>query len=414
MQFFELLKSKSGRREIGLRLQHRTWPFSGWLAYLYRRTLIRNVKIVAVIGSLGKTTTTKAIVTAVGRKYPDKIVSNKYGVLCLSLLRVSPFSNFEIFEVAIGKPGDMKKIAPIISPDVVVFTSVGTDHAPNFYSLKHVASEKAQMLKYFREQGIIFANGDDSLVMQQVSQFHKKVITYGFGKNNQIRCLDYFANYNEGMNCEFEWNGEKMNCKVKLFGDKLAYPLMVAIGVARKLKFTTNEILDNIQKLTPAYGRMQVDILPNGAIVIGNFYKASIDGIYAAFNQLKKIKNSRIYVVFGNVAYLKNPEIIEEKAGEEIASIATKAFFIGQYEDALTRGALAGGMKNGNIVKAENSWENIFFNLNPILEKDDFVFISSRLAQKMERLLIALKGEVVNCKKQHCNFYCYCKNCSLL
>jgi len=414
LQLILHLKSKSGRREIGLRLQHRTWPFSGWLAYVYRRTFICSVKIVVVIGSLGKTTTTKAILTAVGRKYPEKVVSNQYGTLCLSLLRISPFSNFEVFEVALGKPGDIKKIAPIILPDVVVFTSVGNDHATNFSGLKHIAEEKAQMLQYLREQGTIFVNGDDSLVMQHVSQFSKEVISYGFGKNNQIRCLNYSINYRKGIECEVKWNEEKIFCKTKLFGDKLIYSLLTAIGVARKLDFTMNEILNNLQKLTPAYGRMQVDILPNGATVIGNFFKASTDGIYAAFNQLKGFKKLRLFVVFGNIAYINNPEFAEEKAGEEIAGFATKAFFIGNYEEALTRGAVKGGMKTENIVKAGNRWETVFTKLNPNLEEGDFVFISTRLAQKMERLLIALKGEVVNCKKQHCNFYCYCKNCSLL
>ena len=44
----------------------RMWPVLSRLASLYRRTAVRRTRIVAVVGSFGKSTTTNAVVTALG------------------------------------------------------------------------------------------------------------------------------------------------------------------------------------------------------------------------------------------------------------------------------------------------------------------------------------------------------------
>ena len=221
---FRFFKNKTGRRELIVRLQHRFWPFSGWLAFFYRRTIIRKVKIVVVIGSLGKTTTTKAIKIALGLTYADKVISNQYGAQAFSILMINPFSHIKVFEVAIAKPGDMEKIGNIIQPDIVVFTSVATDHLVNFGTIENIRDDKAKMIRFIKKGGVLFANGDDEHVMLIAKQSGIKYFNYGMKPDNQIRCNSYSIDLQKGLKTEIVLEGKTFNPIFNLFNHKMIYP----------------------------------------------------------------------------------------------------------------------------------------------------------------------------------------------
>jgi hypothetical protein len=61
-----LLRTPIGRSQLGFGLWYQSLPILSCLARLYRLTLVRNTRVVAVVGSFGKSTTTRALLTALG------------------------------------------------------------------------------------------------------------------------------------------------------------------------------------------------------------------------------------------------------------------------------------------------------------------------------------------------------------
>ena len=409
-----LMQTPSGRKEFFIRSVHHTWKLWFYLAFIYRRTLLKRVKIVAIVGSLGKTTTVRAIKTAVGFKNVDPAISNQYGALSFSILMTNPFASNKIIEVAIAHPGEMDKIGRAILPDIVVFNSVGRDHLQNFTGIEHIKTEKAQILKYVRKNGYVFANGDDQRIIESVKISGLNYSTYGFQDGNDIQCTSSICNLENGMNIIFKWKDEQYRLHARLFNQKLAYSLLAGFGVATKLGIDKNISLVNLSKMTPAPGRMELYKLKNGTSVIGDFYKATLDSLIPAFNLITNAKVKRKIIIMGGIAYLEDSSVENYlEHGRNIAKTFTHAIFIGDMEKAFTTGSINGGMKSENIFLSKKKWENSIAYLPTDLNENDLIYITGRQWQKLERILLRLSDKNVSCKSEWCDSYMACKSCSL-
>lgn len=105
-------------------------------------------EIVAIIGSRGKTTIKEMLYQLLEK---DRSISrsprsynSKIGVP-LSLWQIAPHTELALIEAGISKKGEMKRLAEIVNPDVVIFTNIGDAHSQGFESIQEKAKEKAVM-----------------------------------------------------------------------------------------------------------------------------------------------------------------------------------------------------------------------------------------------------------------------------
>ena len=130
----------------------------GRMAAAWRQTL-PNLRVVAVTGTAGKTTTKDAI-AAVCREERRTVASprsfnNDIGVP-LTILAARPEDEVLIAEVGTNAPGELRPLADMIRPDIAVVTLVGCGHLEGLGSLESVAREKYALLESLTERGIGF------------------------------------------------------------------------------------------------------------------------------------------------------------------------------------------------------------------------------------------------------------------
>ena len=135
----EMLATPAGRMHVRLGIAYRGWPR---LAWLHRRTLARNTRVIAVAGSFGKSTTTRAITAALGLREHDAMLYNAWSWIAFALLRIRPGQRHAVIEVGISKPGQMKDYARTVGPDIAVMTSVGSEHHRSLGTLEVTRAEK--------------------------------------------------------------------------------------------------------------------------------------------------------------------------------------------------------------------------------------------------------------------------------
>jgi UDP-N-acetylmuramoyl-tripeptide--D-alanyl-D-alanine ligase len=121
------------------------------------------VRVIAVGGSNGKTTTRHLIHSALmagfrGTQSP-KSFNNHIGVP-LTLLAASEQDDFVVVEVGTNHPGEIQALAQIVRPDVAVITSIGREHLAYFKDLAGVAQEEAQLLPWVKPGGLVLLPGD--------------------------------------------------------------------------------------------------------------------------------------------------------------------------------------------------------------------------------------------------------------
>jgi UDP-N-acetylmuramyl pentapeptide synthase len=176
-----LLRTKVGRSQLWSGLQFRLWPVYSRAAACYRHTRLRNVRVVAVVGSLGKTTTARAISVALGQKIDPLGEFNYQSCIAMAMLRCTPRDPHAVIEVGLRGKNEMPRFARLVHPDITVVTSIASEHNRSLGTLETTRDEKAHMVRVLPPSGIAFLNGDDPNVLWMSSQTKAQIVTFGFG-----------------------------------------------------------------------------------------------------------------------------------------------------------------------------------------------------------------------------------------
>ena len=150
------------RRYFGrLWLLSRATPITSGLVRLRRRSLARNQRIVAITGTQGKTTTTRCIRAVLGLPESPTVEASPNMARSLSplLLAQSPFRARLAIEIGLGRPGEMKGLMRLVQPNIVVMTSIGTEHHEKFPSLAALRDEKELAIRMLPPDGVAILNG---------------------------------------------------------------------------------------------------------------------------------------------------------------------------------------------------------------------------------------------------------------
>lgn len=133
-------------------------------------------KIVAVTGSVGKTTT-KEMLGHVLKNFGKTVISkasynNCWGVP-LSLLDLEPDTDFGVFEVGMNNPGEIEPLAQMIKPDIAIITKIVEAHIGHMGSIEAIAIEKSTILNSLQSNGHALIYGGiscDSLLEEKAKK----------------------------------------------------------------------------------------------------------------------------------------------------------------------------------------------------------------------------------------------------
>ena len=104
-----------------------------------------------------------------------------------------------MLEVSINRRGQMARHARTVRPDIVVFTSIGSEHHRSLGSLDDTLEEKARILSGLRPGGLLVLNGDDARVRTLASRVRVPVVTFGAGDGNDFRATEVRLDWPRGM-----------------------------------------------------------------------------------------------------------------------------------------------------------------------------------------------------------------------
>src|SRR3984957_5966778 len=106
------------------------WPVMNVVGARYRAATRKRQSVVVIVGSLGKTTTTRATINVLTGDTPNWIHAwdNCFSLIGINLMRQGPRARFAVLEAGIGSRGQMAQYASLLQPDMAVVTGIGTDH----------------------------------------------------------------------------------------------------------------------------------------------------------------------------------------------------------------------------------------------------------------------------------------------
>ncbi|MDD5646520.1 MAG: Mur ligase family protein, partial [Candidatus Bipolaricaulis sp.] len=174
-------------------------PVVRTVARIYRRTLARKACVVVVVGTFGKTTTTRAVRAALGLSVSRFTGRNSGVAVPAAVLGIRPSDRHAVIEVGVSRQGDMAPHARLIRPTIAVVTCIGSEHLSTFRTLEATRAEKAEMVRALPASGVAVLNGDDANVLWMKSCTRARVVTYGFGDGNDVRATGVQSEGSAGM-----------------------------------------------------------------------------------------------------------------------------------------------------------------------------------------------------------------------
>ena len=120
----------------------------------------------------------------------------------------------------------------MVSPDVTVVTSIGSEHHPTLPRLETTREEKAHMVRALAASGLAVLNGDDPHVMWMATVAPGRVVTFGVGTQCDVRASDVRLDWPRGMRFRLHADGQTRDVAIRLIGRQMVYPFLAAIAVA--------------------------------------------------------------------------------------------------------------------------------------------------------------------------------------
>ena len=410
-----MLATPAGRIHLQQGVAYRLWPLLSLAATAYRRTLVRRTRVIAVAGSFGKSTATRALIAALDVPIHPAALCNSWQWVAFSVLRMRASQRHAVIEVGISKRGHMRRYARVVRPDVAVVMSVGSEHRRSLGTLEVTRAEKSWIVRALPASGIAVLNGDDGNVMWMKDKTGARVVTFGFGASCDVRALDMRLDWPRGMRLSVDAFGERRDFAVRLLGRQMVYPILAAIAVACLEGRPLDGTLSRLAALTPTTGRMEPVPIAGGVTVLRDDFKSAFETMHAALDVLAEIPARRI-VLFGAVNEPPGPQRpVYQALGERLARIASYAAVFAHDFDPYWSGAHRAGMPREAFVDAGRTVHDAAEALRRMLQPGDVLLIKGRGPEKLDRVRLLLEGRKVGCEIRYCSFRTIeCADCPML
>jgi UDP-N-acetylmuramoyl-tripeptide--D-alanyl-D-alanine ligase len=354
-------------------------------------------KVIAITGSVGKTSTKEMLNTILKEQGKTQVsfasYNNHWGVP-LTLNRMRRDSDFSVIEIGMNHPGEIAPLSVLANPHVALITSIAPAHLAAFESIEGIAREKASVAEGLKNNGKIIINDDNPTV----EMLKSNIILNGFDpicygskdKRNRILNIDETKDSIEILSLI---EGEEQRFKLNTIATHFANNALGALIVAKKLNCDIFKACESLEKWLPGVGRgsvKKINLSQIGLVeLIDDGYNANPVSMLAALNTLGKKKAKRRIAILGDMKELGNSEIDYHK---KIASLAVMS----KLDCIHTVGPLMGYLHNilpekkrGFHFKKSN---DILPLLDRILKGGDCLLIKASLSIGMKKVSDAISN----------------------
>lgn len=386
----------------------------------YWLKLNRQVKVIAIVGSYGKTTTSQAIYSLLSKKAPtlttDINLDTIYNIP-LTMLKLRKKHRYLILEVGVDHKNEMDFHLELFKPHIVVFTGITPVHSDSnlLGSIEGIIKEKSKIIKALDKNGWLIANGNDKNVIQVAKTYwqNKTLLYSSENKNADI----YAKNINLSLSGT-EFNLKTKSGSVQLKGSFVGKQFVEAISAAAGVAIIENIQIENLQKVAkftkPLKGRMSIEKGPNNSILINDSLRANPVSTKAGLETLSAIKGKRKIAILGEMGELgKYKKIEHKKIGQLVGNLSIDHFIgVGPMMKIA-----ANQVKNKKVITypAKDVFKAAEILKTKVkITKNDLVYLKGSLLKHMERVLIIAEGEKIGCQVISCPFYNPCTECKYI
>lgn len=374
-------------------------------------------QVIAVTGSIGKTSTKEALAAVLSRKFNTlKSVgnlNNEIG-LPLTLLRLEPGHEKAVLEMGAGYAlGELTFLCGLAAPQVAVVTNVGPVHLERMGTIENIALNKSELVAALPENGTAVLNGDDARVRAMGEVTGARKVFYGLGEDNDLRATDIVSKGLQGVDFVLEGRPTtdhrrrtanvvggrspvvrrpfSEHVHLPLLGSHSVYTALAAAGAASAAGMTWGEITEALEGLS---AQVRLVVVPgwNGSTIIDDAYNAAPDSTIAALNLLAEMPGGKVAVLGDMLELGSYTEEGHLRVGLRAAQVADRLVAVGKLGRLIGEEAVRAGMARESVFFAMENGQVVDY-LKGLLKQGDHVLVKGSRGLAMDEIVAGLKAE---------------------
>ena len=290
-----------------------------------------------------------------------------------------------VLEYGADKPGDIKNMLSLARPKTAVVTAVGEIpvHVEFYQGPEEVAKEKAKIIEPLSVNGFAILNFDDKKVFEMKEKTRAKIITFGFNEGADIKISNFenrsFEGKPQGISFKIEYEGNFVPVFLKnVLGRAQAYASAAAFAVGVSFGLNLVEIADSLERnYHPPKRRTSILEGIKNTFVIDDSYNASPLSVREALEILKSLEAKRKIAVLGDMLELGEFSIEEhQKIGKIAGQVADVLVAVGPRAKFLAQAAEKEGLPKNKIFVFETA-NDACEKIDDLIKEGDLILIKA-------------------------------------
>lgn len=357
-------------------------------------------KIIAVTGSVGKTSVKEALRGALAKQgltfATQGNLNNHFGVP-LSLSQMHAYTDYGIFELGMNHAGEISQLSKLVKPDVAIITNVNAVHLEFFESEEAIADAKAEIFEGLSLDGTAILNRDNrhfqKLETKAKTQGIKHIESFGQDSQSQF-CLKIYKPDTIGCTVEALCHNETIRYHLGVSGTHNAQNSLAVLAAVYAVGGNMSEAAKTLGNLSaqPGRGKHSSINFKNGTLtVIDDSYNASPASVSAAISNLSEMQQpsaKRKIAYLGDMLELGDqaPDLHRSLADGITEQTLDKIFTVGSLMQHLFQ-ALPPHLQGKHYANAEEA----ALDAPNVLQPCDLVLVKGSRGIKMEAIIKQLE-----------------------
>ena len=353
----------------------------------YYRSLF-SIPVVAITGSVGKTTTKDLIASVLSQKYnvlkTEGNFNNEIG-LPLTIFCLEDFHEVAVLEMGMNSFGEIHNLSEIAKPDIAVITNIGVSHIENLGSRDGILKAKCEIFDFINKKGTAVLNADDDKLITLNDKLENKISWYGICNKSGIYADKIQTKGLEGISCKIHTQLGEFCTDIPVSGEHMVYNAMSATIVGILLKLNLEEIKKGIEQFIPSKMRMNILNTNSGIKIINDSYNANPVSMKAAIDVLKNAQRRTVCILGDMLELGEYTKDMHYEVGSYAAQKKIDCIIcIGTFAKYIAEGAKK---EKDSTVFFYADKEEFFEKGLQILKSDDTVLVKASRGMHFEKIV---------------------------
>ncbi len=350
----------------------------------------RDIPVVAITGSNGKTTVKEMAYAVLSHKY--KVLKNEGNLnnhigLPLTLTRLSEEDEVAVLELGMNAAGEIKKLREISDPSHAVITNIGSAHLGRLGSYEAIRSAKLEILS---GTAAAVLNADDNFLMSGIKDFNGEVITFAIRNDADVMARDIRQTEIGSIFTLDIKDDEAVEIEMHVIGRFNIYNALAAAAVSSSLGVSSVDIKEALEAYRPF--PMRFEIIKAGEVtVINDSYNANPSSIKEALKEMVAMRHKgRLVALLGDMFELDEfAEEAHRALGKMISEMDIDVFVaVGELMSFAADECISvRGDDASPVVQQFSSTEEAAENIVSILRPEDTVLVKGSRGMKLENVI---------------------------